>query len=235
MSKKSRPMLSDSTADKLLANVFDACGQEPNAIPLSKLAAYSEYRREKYSFQKVILAVVLFIFVLLPLCFISPKFTIVRTSPDTAKTPIFEIRVEKGLIPVKIVGASIEGHSLDVYETGDRTFTVQPIENGLMAIKVSLVNFQYDIKHVTISGVDVEAPHLVKNEKIGDKLYLYLEDEGLGIDWKEIYAETDSGAIVEPIEISEDKSVVVFAFPEENMNIYITDLKDNLFQLVLTV
>lgn len=226
--------LSDDAAGKLLANVFDACGQEPNTIPLPKLASYSEYRREKYSFQKILLAVVLVIFCLLPLCFIAPQFDIVQTSPMDAKTPTYEVRVKSHIVPVSLVAADIDGHPQSVYESGERIFTIEPKTNGIMTIKVQLSNKQYGVKSISVTGADNKSPVLIKDEKIGDRLYLYIEDDVSGIDWEGIYGETMDGNMIDPISYSESGGYVVFEFPSESINIYIPDFKENILQLVLT-
>ena len=227
------PELSEAMAGKVLANVFDAVGQEPNTIPLPKLSAYSEYRREKYSFEKTLLAIILVIFCILPLCFIVPKFTVAQTTPEGSNATVFEIKVNS-FIPVRTVNVSLEGHNLNVFETGNRVFTVEPTQNGTMTVKVTLANRQWDVKKIDVSGIDNSAPELVKEEKIDNKLVLYLKDEGLGVDWENIYAETLDGGIIKPVSYNEEKGYVIFRFPGESVNIYITDLKGNLLHLVLT-
>ena len=229
-----QPKLTDDMAGKLLANVFDACGQEPNTIPLATLASYSEYRREKFSFQKVLLILVLVIFCLLPLCLLAPDFTVVRTTPDSAKLHTYEIRVDSKL-PIKLVAASIGGNGVYVSEAGERTFTVTPTENGTMTVKVTILNRQYEVKNIAVSGVDITAPCLTGEERVGDKLYLYVKDDGLGINWDGIYAITNGGEKIAPLSYDVNSGYVCFAFPSESVNIYVPDVKDNTLQLVLTM
>lgn len=246
-SRKKRPQLSDDMANKLLANVFDACEAEPNTIPLEKLASYSEYRRERYSLQKTILIIVIIIFCLLPMCFVSPRFTIEKISPEDADYPTYEIKVSDSIIPVSLVSATLDGRSIPVYETGSRIYNVTPTDNGLLNVYVRLANRQYNYSdelaecgNVSVEGIDVDPPKLDPErhyERADGLLYLYLKEDGSGLDYESSYGETLSGDhIYYPIESESDPSenLMVFEFPDESANYYIYDLKGNILQLVLS-
>ena len=72
--KKTRgPELDESTASQMLENIFDACEVEPNTVPLSVLKSYSNYRRERFLLQKVLLVIILLFFCMVPLLFIAPN------------------------------------------------------------------------------------------------------------------------------------------------------------------
>ena len=229
----SKSKLSDDTAQKLLANVFDACEREHNVIPLKKLQTYCEYRRERYTFQKTLLMIILVIFAMLPLCFICPSFTITDITQKGQKQPVYQINVTGGL-PVSLVAASIDGHALHVTETGDRVFEVEPTQNGTMKVKVSLANRQYAVGELEITNVDLDRPELISQEKVGDELHLYVKDEGLGVDWDGIEGITITGAVIKPLSYDKDNGLVIFEFPKGDLNIYIPDLKGNTLQILLT-
>ena len=238
MSKKTgqnnRPRLSDDTAEKLLANIFDSAGQEPNTVPLPQLAAYGAYRRERYSFQKVLLLVVMVIFCLLPLCFFAPEFTVEINSIYDDRYPTYFLTIDSKL-PVWQVAASLDGQGLYVSEEGERLYSVTPTENGELSLRVTLINRQYDVKLVTVSGVDAEAPTLLYTEKSDTALRFFLADEGLGVDWEGIYALTDNGEAVLPTTYDTELGCVYFDLPTENLNLYIPDLKGNVLQLLLSI
>lgn len=239
MSKQARrPVLSEDAASKLLANVFDACEQEQNTIPLETLASYSEYRREKHGLAKTVLIIMLLIFAALPFCFISPEFTITSLpSDDLSKLPVFEIHVG-GNLPINVVTASVDGHGLTVFETGDRSFSVEPTQNGTMKIKVKLANRQYAVKEVSVEGIDLAAPTLVRDEVTGGMLRLLVTDDG-EIDYENIYAlynsDIEGKNVIRPVEYSEAAGLVIFEFPPESMNVFIPDFAGNTLQLVITV
>ena len=238
MKEMPRPMLSDDAASKLLANVFDACEQEQNSIPLETLASYSEYRREKHGLAKTVLIIMLLIFVALPFCFISPEFTITPLpADDPTRLPVFEVNVD-GFLPINLVTASVEGHGLTVFETGDRSFSIEPSQNGVMKVKVKLANRQYAVKEIKVEGIDLAAPTLVSDEVTGGMLRLLVTDDGT-IDYENIFALYNSDLtgqnIIRPVEYSEVGGLVVFEFPTESMNVFIPDLAGNTLQLVITV
>lgn len=234
----SRPTLSNDAASKLLANVFDACEQDQNSIPLETLTSYSEYRREKHGLQKTLLIIILVIFVALPFCFISPEFSIQCVSAEPAKLPIYEIHVG-GFLPVNLVASSIEGHSYTVYETGDRVFSVEPSDNGIMKVKVRLMNRQYTVKEIKVDGIDMVAPVLIADKVVGDRLYFTVRDDGMGIDYENVRGILNSDVNAEhpvrPVACDEIEGVIVFDFPEESMNVIIPDRSGNELQLVLTI
>ena len=70
--KPKGPVLDESLASQMLENIFDACEVEPNTVPLSVLTSYSNYRRERFLLQKVLLVIILLFFCLAPLMFIAP-------------------------------------------------------------------------------------------------------------------------------------------------------------------
>ena len=232
---KERPELNEDTATKLLANVFDACGCEPSSIPLKKLESYSEYRREKYSLQKLLIVIILVIFLLIPICFISPDFTITEVADRQAGRRIYDVNIHS-FLPVNLVAASIEDHAFPVFETGDGTFTVEPTVNGKMKVKVVLANRQYAVKEIEVAEIDYDKPVLLRQSLQDGKLYLYVSDgaEGSGINWEDVHYETNSGSIVKPVEIDDLEEFAAFTFPTESVNFYFPDNNGNTLQLLFT-
>lgn len=228
------PELSDDAATKLLENIFDACQREPNAIPLNKLALYSEYRRERYGLQKFVLIAVMIVFFALPVCFLSPEVKVERLSGPQEKIPIYRIEVESDL-PVSLVAASVGDRGFPVYEAGERVYTVQPTENGELKIKVTLANKQYRVVSVPVGDVDYLPPSLVSDVHTDNLLVLGVTDEGSGVNWNAIRAETLAGETLLPEYYDEEAGEVAFAFPNETVNIFIPDMKENILQLVLSV
>lgn len=230
--KDTRPQLSDDAASKVLQNVFDACQQEPNTIPLSKLTSYSEYRRERNGFQKFLVGLMILVFMALPLCFIAPQFQVERLPEEINGYPKYEIRMLNSF-PVSQVAASVEGEGLTVAEVSDKVYSVVPHNNGTMKVFVRLMNRQYNVTELTVSGIDNEVPILLDDGISDGKLFLRVVDEGLGIDYDGIYAEdTLTGNCFAPL--SAEGDCIVFTLPNGSTNIYIPDLKGNTLQLVVS-
>ena len=68
--------LDPQVASQMLSNIFDACDIEQNSVPLEVLTSYSNYRKERYTFQKFTIAIIMILFFLLPILFEAPKFTL---------------------------------------------------------------------------------------------------------------------------------------------------------------
>ena len=225
------PELKPDIAEKLLTNVFDSCQHEPNTIPLKKLESYSEYRRERYSFQKVIILILLAVFLLIPITFIYPDFTIRMTETDD---PVYEVRINNKM-PVKLVYASINGHSVAVYESDSHVYTLEPTRNGTRKVRVMLLNEQWVEQETEVTALDKDAPYLVDSSSDGELVTLWVADDGKGVDYAGVYAEGSSGTVYKPVSVQEETGKIVFAFPTESINIYIPDVKENHLQLVVTI
>ena len=60
------PVLDQKVADQMLSNIFEACHVQPNSIPLEVLTSYSNYRKERFAFQKFTLMLIIILFCMLP-------------------------------------------------------------------------------------------------------------------------------------------------------------------------
>lgn len=234
-SKKNQPALDDETAALMLGNIFDACEKEPNTVPLSVLTSYSNYRKERFLLQKVILLIVFLLFCTLPFWFIPATFTVNTTSTGTRYDPIYEVRVNTPLIPVARVTATLGGHNVPVYETASHVYQIEPDANGELVITVVLKNKQSNTFTLTVDEVDTKTPVLLSNQQSGDNITLFVEDTDSGIDYNGVYALNSSGERVLPVSYNEETGEIDFSYPEEAMNIYIPDQADNVLHLVLSL
>lgn len=229
----SLPGLNDEVASAIMDNVFSACGQAPSTVPLKVLSSYTEYRRDRYSLQKTVLIFVLIVFLLLPICFISPHFTVNELGRYDTGVPSFEVRVSN-FVPVRLVSARLNDRPVAVYESQAKVFTVEPTANGVLTITVTLANKQFQVWSTEISGVDATAPILVNSEVLDGNLRIYLQDEGVGVNYKNIYAVSSTDVHIAPAGYNEAENYVEFKF-DSDLNIFIPDHNANTLQLVLTI
>jgi hypothetical protein len=232
---KKQPQLDDDTAAVILENIFEACDQQPNSIPLSVLMSYSNYRRERFILQKVLLLLVFLLFCQVPFFFVPPSFSVSNSNIGTQKDPIYEITVNTSLIPVKRVTAAMGGHNVPIYETADHVYQIQPDANGELVVTVTLSNNQENSMTILVEDVDIKAPELLATSQEGDIISLFVADEDSGIDYEDVYAVNSDGVTVEPVAYDEETGQIDFAYPEYPMNIYIPDQADNVLHLVLTL
>lgn len=229
------PELTQDLAEKMLTNVLGNCQLEPNTVPLNKLESYSEYRRERYSFQKVIILVLLAVFLFLPVFFIYPDFDIREKNRETPEEdPAYELRISNAM-PVSLVSAFIDGRKVAVYENESHVYTMEPTVNGTMKVRVTLLNRQWVEQEIEVTGIDRESPQLLDSSSDGEMLTLLVKDDGLGIDYDEIYSQGDSGTVYKPVSVQEEKGEILFEIPPESVTIYIPDIRDNLLKLAVTV
>lgn len=232
--KDNGPVLDEKTADQMLENIFSACEVEPNSIPLTVLTSYSNYRRERFLLQRILLIIIMVFFCIVPLLFITPDIKLTSTDNHAQNKPSYEL-VVNSFIAVSRVTATIEGSNVPVYATADRTYSVEPTRNGTMTVTVTLKNKQMTTVTCEVTGADTETPVVVSNHYAEDMISLYLSDTGSGVDYEKIKAIDLDGKEVSPYSYDENEDVVVFAYPEKSLNIYIPDKTGNTLQLILTV
>lgn len=217
----------------ILEQIFEETGREPNTIPMEAISSYTVYRKERFTLQRAILVGAVIVFLLLPILFILPKYEVRAAETKTRGLPVYSVHV-RSVLPVGKVTASIKDHSLPVYEAGAKDFTIEPIRNGTMQIYVELFNHQGIEKECEVSDVDAAGP-VLKDTVIGeDEFTLFVKDDGIGVDYKEVYAVGASGTIYEPIE-ADDENGIRFAYPDEAWDIYVSDHIGNVLHLALTL
>lgn len=225
--------LDELTASRILGNVFEACGKEPNTIPLEALSSYAVYRKERFSLQRAVIIGAMILFLALPFLFVLPKVKITQEEEGIRGLPVYTITVS-ALLPERSVTAGLQSHMLPVYEADAGSYTVEPTRNGTMTVSVELVNRQKITQNVPIKDVDAHGPVLTGSRTGEGRLFLYLEDEGIGIDYRDTLARTASGKLIRPESWNEDLGEIVFSYPEEPWDVYIPDYIGNTLHLALT-
>lgn len=231
--KKEAPLLEMSEAADILNRVFKDCGRRPNSVPIEALSPYVVYRKERYGIQRGMLISILAVLLLLPFLFIDARFAVTAEAAGERNLPVYRIEIQS-LIPVHRVTAQVKGLPLPVYPDGDYNYIVEPVRNGDMTVEVGLINRQYTARDVDVTDVDNKCPALLMDRIQGDRVYLYVEDEGTGIYLEDAYAETGSGERIEPILRDNTKGLLVFGYPEEDVSVYIPDCIGNILQLSMT-
>ena len=219
---------------KILEYVFDSCGRKPNTVPMEALASYAVYRRERFFLQKGILSAGLIAFLFLPMLFLMPKFEVRENAEGERGLPVYTIEVQS-FLPVEKVLARLNTHSLPVYEAGAKEFTVEPTRNGTMTVYVELINRQQANQTVSVQSVDAKGPELISSETGSGTVLLKVADAGIGADYRESYAVTASGTVIRPLEINEQTGEILFAYPEEDWDVYIPDHIGNTLHLAITL
>lgn len=232
--KSALPALDENLASQILENTFEACQVEPNSIPLEVLVSYSNYRKERFAFQKFVLVLIILLFCLLPFLFIYPNFTMELASTDTPYLPVYTINAES-ILPIDSIVASINGKKLPISQTNGHVFTVEPQENGILSVSVTLINNQTHTETMEVNSIDTTVPVFLSSSQENQMIYLYFSDPESGIDYQNITAVDERGRQVLPASYNEAESCVIFAYPSSALNVYIPDHAGNKLHLVLTI
>lgn len=234
MAKKDNvPPLSKEVADQMLSNVFEACDFEPNRVPLEVLQSYSHYRRERHILQKCIIVLVVILFLMLPILFITANVEVTWVEGTPLGSPIVQVTA-KSIVPVESITASIGDYSLEVYQVSDGIYQIHPDANGTLMVTVTLANKQFTEHKVEVTGVDVEPPTLVSSQLVNGELEIFFSDDISDIDFSTVYAVDTAGKVVYPLRHDSDAVSVTFDYPEDHLNIFVSDTCGNTLQLVLT-
>lgn len=221
-------------ACKILEQVFETSHVEPNTIPLEVLAAYTDYRKERFSLQRLILVIILVLFFMLPFLFIPSAFSITPDKEASAPNPTYTLEVTSPML-VRRVNASIDGRSVPVYETDSHIYSIEPAVNGQMAVTVTLMNYQETTQYIDVETVDLDPPTVVSNGMDSEHLFLYVSDTGTGIDYEHVKGVDMNGRPVSPVVYDPESGCIAFRYPEDTLNVYIPDFAENTLHLILSV
>lgn len=227
-------VLDEEMADKILKNIFEKTNVEPNSIPLEVLTAYSSYRKERFFLQRSILVIMMVIFLMLPFLFIAPDFSINADDDKYTSTPAYEVALNSSM-PVSRVTATIDGRNVPVYEVDAHKYSIEPPVNGRMKVTVTLLNKQQTTQYIDVDNVDMDVPILISSNWDDDYLYLTLTDNQSGINFDEVKAVKSGGSNVSPVSYNESTGRIVFAYPDDSLNIYIPDNAGNALHLVINL
>ncbi len=233
--KSSMPQLDPETVSRILEQTFEANEMEKNTIPLEVLASYSNYRRERFSLQRMLLIVIMLLFVLLPLLFIPASFTI-GEDPTAGRdyNTVYALQVDSFML-VDRVNATIDGYNIPIYEVDSHVYSIEPSRNGRMAVTVTLANRQSRTQYIDVTTVDREIPIATSCVKEDDLIYLYLSDDHSGVDFSALQAFDLNGNEIIPVSIDTASGCVTFFGVEDTLNIYVPDLAGNRLQLILSI
>lgn len=234
LSGRKDPVLDEEEVSGLLREIFEESGARPNSVPLEALRAYTAYRRERFYILRGILAAILVLFFLMPFLFIEMKLTVSPEGPGFRKLPVYTLDVESP-VPVRCIKADMKQRQLPIYEESARTYTVEPIRNGLLKIEVMGVNRQKASVSVEVTDVDSAGPKLLSGGEEDGLVYLYVRDDGIGVDYSGVYALTASGRMVFPRKTVPEENCVVFEYPSETLDVYIPDYIGNTLHLALRI
>lgn len=230
----SREKLNNEAADQILANVFEFCNQEPNAVSLEEIKAQKKQRRLLTALCWSLGILLLLVVLILPLVLSTARVEIGWVEGSAPGSPVLQISASS-FIPIESISARIDGVEMKIHEVAEQLYYLYPDRNGKLTLTVTLVNRNSTEAEVEVIGVDHTPPELVASELAGRELEIWFRDEDSEIDYTSIYALDMQGVKILPLSCDEENMSATFVFPEASMNIFVKDTCGNLLQLVLTV
>lgn len=228
------PELDVNLADQMLQNIFEISQVTPSSIPLDVLISYSNYRKERFAFQKFVLAAIIILFSLVPFLFVYPEFEIVQSTDSTQYPPVYEFSLDTDF-PIKSVSATLNRTPISVSQTGKKSFSLEPTENGILSVSVTLMNNQVHTAITSIDALDTKPPIYHSNSIHSGTIYLYVSDELSGVDYENVTAKDSEGNEVSPLGYNETNEYLVFDYPDSTLDVYVPDFAGNTLHLVLNV
>lgn len=219
-------------AEQMLSSIFSLCQKNPNTVPLESLCAYSSYRKERFALLRTIIAVILVLFLLLPLLFLFPRIQLEQINAGRDENPVYELNIAPA-VPLRRIEARMDGRSVPVYEISDRRFRLQPIADGRLEISATFVNGQQSTASAEVSGVDMDAPRLLSTEAKAGVIRLYVSDEGSGVDYA-------GAAFVNPeieapsLSFDAEDGCILVPYPSAPLDLRIPDQRGNALVVRLT-
>lgn len=230
--KNQPPKLDIETACAILSYAFEVTQNEPNSIPLDILASYSNYRKERFTLQKTVLVLLMTFFMLMPLLFIPPSFTLTYETDENGVNPVYRLELESFML-VEQLTVRVDERNIPVYEVDSHVYSIEPSINGRMSITVTLINKQSYTEYVDVTDVDKTAPVIDDYWVKSNKLHVFLSDAGAGVDFKGVYAVNLEGEEIPPLTIDESKGEVIFENPSQISTISLPDKAGNVLQVML--
>lgn len=147
--KSQNKALDPSLADRMLQNVFSACGDDGNSVPLEVLASCDNYHKERFRLQKTLLIAIIILFCILPVFFITPTITVTENAVPEYPS-IYMIQVDAPL-PVRKVMVYLNGTPLYVTDAGNSTYYIHAGTDGELTVTAILRNRQYTTETIQIT------------------------------------------------------------------------------------
>lgn len=231
-SSSQAPVLRLAEAEQILNNVLNACGRQPNSVPLETMISYSNYRKERYGIQRTLIAAMLALFLLLPILFFAAEIRVQQTNIGENANPIYAVSVS-GRIPIFQIRAEMDGRTAPLYEISENEYMLQPRENGEVRISVRLMNRQETAIALDVNSVDREAPQLISSDAAGEYVYLNVQDADSGVDFEGIRIVYPDGNSAAPAGYDAQTGRIQLEYPQCALTVRIPDRRGNALQIKL--
>lgn len=177
-----------------------------------------------------LICVIAFVFLLLLSLPAKVKDVVVDTS--TADSVDVSFRVTP--IPfMDTIHAYINNESVAVTRE-DGYFHIQAEKNGQLILSVRTFMGRVTMQAITINSVDDRPPRILDHYNQDGTIFIFLADDGSGVDWKNITAvDSNTGVSVPLSDIDEAEGYICLPFPGGSITILAPDRSGNVLTAML--
>jgi hypothetical protein len=223
--------LGSDMKDMMLFVILRRCGLEENTLPLSVIREYDMYRTKKISFTRIFVILIIALVILVPLFYVDPSFTVMRTgTSNRSGYPVYRI-VESSVLPVKSVIAEQNGQMVLVTQDSKTIYKIYPVEEGRMTITVKTIGMGSTSRTVIVDPSDSEAPVRISDERRGKELVIYVADSGTGVDFDNVSARDSSGRSLDIRAVDKSENKIVLMYPKSSIVVSVPDKTGNVLQI----
>lgn len=115
----------------------------------------------------------------------------------------------------------------------DSRFHVQAEKNGHLILSVRTFMGRVTMRSITINSVDDRPPRIVEHYNLDGTIYIFLDDDGSGVDWENITAADGAGVSVPLVDCNAAEGYICLPYPGESITILAPDHSGNILTAML--
>lgn len=233
LNKQSVPELDSALADKILSNVLDSCGYQPNTVPLEQLSAAAAFNAKPAIAGKIAPLAIAATAAVTPVAVDAPDFTVTQVAQNTYQ-PVYEIEVD-AMLPIENVQVNLNGKEVSSIAPETHTFHLSPDTNGEMSVTVTLINGRSVTKSIELTEVDYVAPTASINIDSGEQIVIQANDDISGIDYEAVVGiDLDTSNAIAPLSYNAADGTIIFPYSKNTLKITIPDIAGNKYHVTIT-
>lgn len=218
--------------DEVLRDVMPQLGMEPTE-PDDKFRVKT--RRKRLISSLIVLCVVVAVVVaLIVVLSMRCPFRSLEVAEEDYTSVTVDAEVGRTML-LDSVTAELNGKAVVAdQQSSPGSFRIVALENGTLTVTARTVTGHETVQELTISGIDTEPPYLTNDEKIGNNIYIYLDDDESGVNWDTIEVTgIESGKAYARARADEEAGAVRVALPKASLRVWVEDMAGNHLSLRL--
>ncbi len=165
----------------------------------------------------------LFLILFVAFYLIEPRITL--TKQQNYQDDLYLITIQN-ILPTKDIQASIQGETLPLTQISNKQYLLQPKRNGLLKVKMTLINNHSATKLTYIHSID-EVPPTIQYNIQNETLELTFLDDQSGVDFSTLQLTNSTNEPITPHTINQQTNTITLDLPTEPIHVSIQDHNGN--------